>query len=74
MSSATHQMLTPKMPLRQCCGCESRPEMTSSVSPGSRKPTSRPVSAKTMKQTTSRAQGPAHAMIAAGSSQGMRAM
>jgi hypothetical protein len=63
----------PKMPCGVAVECDSRPEMTSRVSPGSRKPTSRPVSAKTMKHTTSRAHGPALWMMAAGSSQGMRA-
>ena len=54
-------------------GARADPEMTRSVSPGSRKPMRRPVSAKMMKHTTSSAQGPAHSMMAAGSSQGMSA-
>ena len=75
MSSATSQTDTPKTPFGgTSSGFESRPEMTSSVSPGSRKPTSRPVSAKTMKHTTSSAHGPAAAMIDSGSRKGMSAV
>ena len=47
--------------------------MTSSVSPGSRNPTSNPVSAKTMKATPMSANAPKPAMRVFGSSQGMRA-
>src|SRR5215207_3324057 len=71
----THQMLTPNTPLGASgVECDSRPEMTSNVSPGSRKPTSSPVSANTMKQTTTSAHGPAVLMISSGSSHGMRAV
>src|SRR3954463_2064635 len=70
MARQTHQMSTPNTSEVWV----SRPEMTSSVSPGSRNPTSRPVSAKTIAHTTTRAQGPAPAMMFSGSSQGMRAV
>jgi hypothetical protein len=45
--------------------------MMSNVSPGRRNPTSKPVSAKTIRHTTRSAHGPADVMIDSGLSHGM---